>query len=396
MGESPSTLRLIMPEVYLGDTPESQEQRTVDIQKCMNTYGDSALDKPRRALLLVERTALGRTRHGIMLAVDLEEYDFKVGSSSKVRATEKTIEARLPPRVAIRQDAIYELPHILVLVDDPDKTIVEPLVQQAKDGGLAPVYNFDLMKNGGSLKSWEVADKHLTKVIAALEKNYSKQEFTKRYGSDAESKPPMLFGVGDGNHSLASAKAFWNQLKEKGAGMDHPARHALIEINNVHDEGLIFEPIHRLVFDVPDVDACFTHMETFLNDAGEGASFAEKVPEGFSGHVIECFHESKKFFLVEKPSRVLAVATLQAALDSYMKTLGEDTKCEIDFIHGTEAIEANTGKTHPQNVGFTVPAMDKNHLFKTVVFDGVLPRKTFSMGEADEKRFYCELRKITQ
>eukprot|EP00400_MALV-I_sp_L67-5_P000363 gene364-684_t len=401
VGGSPSTLRLMMPEVYLNDSDEHQEARKADIKSCMDFYGQSVLDKPLNAPLLVKRTALGRTRHGLMMAIDLEEYDFKVGSSSKVRATEKTIEARLPPRVAIREEATFELPHILVLVDDPEKSIIEPLVKKAQDGVLKAKYNFDLMKNGGNLASWEVSEKDLEKVVTALEKNYSKESFVKRYGDAAKDKAPMLFGVGDGNHSLASAKAFWEKMKSKGASADHPARYAMVEINNVHDDGLIFEPIHRLVFNV-GADHLVGYMLEFWNDAGEEAdifSDESKVPKDTNGHtILYKILGVTKYIFVKKPSRVLPVATLQAALDYAMTKLENSPKAEIDFIHGTDAIDKHCEERNDDctiNEGFIVPGMDKNDLFKTVVFDGVLPRKTFSMGEADEKRFYCELRKIT-
>eukprot|EP00398_MALV-I-01_sp_L67-1_P000740 gene740-311_t len=397
VGKHPSTFNLMLPEVFLNDTKPEMERRRSSITLSMEDYSTGDVLAPAiDELVLVERTCMGRTRYGIMICVDLEAYDYNAGSTALVRASERTIQDRLPPRVEIRREAVYELPHVLVLVDDPDKTIVEPLVQKAKAGDFDTIYDFDLMKNGGHLKSWKVPDECLESFTQTLEDNYSKENFVKRYGEEAASKVPMLFAVGDGNHSLASAKAFWEQLKKQGADPEtHPARYALVEINNIHDEGLVFEPIHRLLFDVPDMSAFLDHLVNFLNQEGSSASVVDSIPEGYEGHTVEIHYaDQHKWLLVDKPIRVLAVATLQAAVDDYLSAFGNeaDNKPEIDFIHGTEAIEQHIGKgDKASNIFLTVPGMAKSHLFKTVVFDGVLPRKTFSMGETDEKRHYCEV-----
>ncbi len=393
VGELPSTLNLILPEVYLEKSGEAE--RIQSIQESMRKYLQEGILQPHDGLIYVERAAGGKTRRGIVLGLDLERYDYNKGSTSLIRATEGTIVERLPPRMKIRQVAALELPHILVLIDDPQRTVIEPV--GAAKGKLEQLYDFDLMLGSGHLSGYAVDQKMETQVIKALRGLVKPETFSARYGVGAD-RPLLLFAMGDGNHSLATAKAVWEKMKPK-VGLDHPARYALVEIENVHDEGLEFEPIHRVVFGlkrdpllamrqfyeggidylpVGDVE------EMILRVDGAGG------PQQLIGLVGG--GEGKTFGVVEvaQPSSNLPVGTLQAFLDPFLKEGGAD---KVDYVHGEEVV-VELGALSG-NAGFYVPGMPKSDLFKTVILDGVLPRKTFSMGEAKEKRFYMECRKIT-
>ncbi len=392
VGEAPSTLNLILPEVYLEKPGEAE--RVLKIQGSMRRYLDEGILQPRDGLVYVERTAFGKTRKGILLCLDLDRYDFTKGSTSLIRATEGTIIERLPPRMKIRQGAPLELPHILVLIDDPERTVFDPL-GNAKDE-LPKLYDFELMLGSGHLRGYAVPDKQEQQVIQALRDLAQPDAFAAKYGID-KSKPVLLFAIGDGNHSLATAKAVWEKMKPQ-VGMEHPARYALVEIENVHDEGLEFEPIHRVLFSVKkDIYASLkqhfgknVHIKRVRN-AKKMIEMVDKAKGPGQTIGIICSDGKPEYGLVEieKPALNLPVGTLQSFLDLFMKDGGAE---KIDYVHGEEVV-CSLG-TQPGNVGFYVPGMDKSDLFKTVILDGALPRKTFSMGEAKEKRFYMEARKI--
>ncbi len=392
--DNPSTLRLIFPEAYLES--ESEEQKTLrikNINDSMTTYlNNNLLCEHNNSMILVERTfKSGLKRHGLMLALDLERYDFSKGSQSLIRATEGTILDRLPPRIRIRENAQLESPHIMVLIDDADKTVIEPLVE--KSDTLTQVYSFDLMKQSGSIKGWKVCEESFIEDAAnALYKLADKENFKSRYNLDND-YDVLLFAVGDGNHSLATAKACWENIKKTSSPEEianHPARYALVEIVNVHDSGLVFEPIHRVVFNV-DSNNLIDSFITYYKKMGCNAHVvfdAEKVSK--SGHAIKFVNSEKcGYLIVENPIYNLDVGTLQSFLDDYLKN---NSQISIDYVHGEDVTE-KLGK-QPGNIGFFLSNMDKNELFKTVILDGALPRKTFSMGEASEKRFYLEARKI--
>ena len=371
IGDAPSTLDLILPEAYLGSPDEPE--RIAAIKANMKEY-------------LVERTANGNTRHGLVMALDLEEYDYSKGSGTLIRATEGTIVSRIPPRLKIREGAAVELPHILVLIDDPERTVIEPLVKKAEE--LPCLYDTDLMLGGGHISGRLVAGEgDVENVLAALTKLADKDAFEKKYGDH----PVLLFAMGDGNHSLATAKANWEKIKAalpEDERADHPARYALIELNNVHDEGIIFEPIHRVVFGVNGkilIDA----LEKKLAEQNESVQVLPVASEAVGGekHIIPFFYEGVEgTFVVNGPAVQLAVGTLQNAIDAVLKDLGG----EVDYIHGDDVVKDLSKK--PNTVGFLLPTMQKGELFSTVVYDGALPRKTFSMGEAAEKRYYLEAR----
>jgi len=381
VGDSPSTLRLIYPEVYLGE--DAPERRIEAIRQKMEEYVDQGTITPRDGMVYLERAIEGKTRRGIVLCVDLDCYDFTKGSESLIRATEGTIVERLPPRVKIRKGARLELPHIMVLVDDPDNTVIGQLTA-ARDQ-LTKLYDFDLMMKSGHLGGYLVDDQGLEKkVVAALEALADPATFQQKYGF-AEPRPVLLYAMGDGNHSLATAKAIWEELKQEGGEgvMNDPRRHALVELVNVHDEALVFEPIHRVVFGLKDERAPLEAMqrhygdrysETQVSSPEELMDQVRSAPEGV--HRIGASLTAGPVVLeVRDPDQNLAVGTLQTVLDEFMKT-GQAS--EIDYVHGLEATIKVGGKAG--NVGFVLPAMDKHELFKSVILDGALPRKTFSMG----------------
>lgn len=389
-GESPSTLNLTLPEVFLGKPGEAE--RIQQIQANMRDYLDQGLLEPHEGLIYLERTVAGKTRKGLILALDLEQYDYNKGSRSLIRATEGTIVERLPPRMKIREGAPLELPHILVLIDDPLRSVIEPLGQAKSQ--LTKLYDFDLMMGSGHLEGYQVDCPDLeAQVIAALQKLADPQVFAKKYGVDP-SESVLLFAMGDGNHSLATAKAIWEKMKSS-VGMDHPARYALVEIENVHDEGLAFEPIHRVLFGL-NGDICDALGRYFgkdfeyipCDDCVEMLDKIEHAPIGI--HAFGMTQEHRYAVIaIRNPASNLAVGTLQPFLDDLVKTGQADS---IDYVHGNCVICRLTAQ--PGNVGFFLPNMAKSDLFKTVILDGALPRKTFSMGEAHEKRFYVESRRI--
>jgi hypothetical protein len=397
VGDAPSTLRITLPEVYLEN--EDVESRIRSIKETMTRYLDEGLFEPFEGIVLVERTVAGKTRHGLMLALDLEHYDYSKGSTSLIRATEGTILERIPPRVRIRSGAPLELPHILVLIDDPQGTVIEPLV--AERSRLRRLYDFELMLGSGHLTGYGVEDAaRQQQVLHALRNLGDPKAWPHRYGEFLD-VPPLVYAMGDGNHSLATAKAIWEQIKVDAGGADkldpnHPARFALVEVENIHDEGLEFEPIFRVLFDVkqdlraaldafyPDryklvPVASFDAMKTLVDEDKPGGPQAIGLigPEG-------C-----EVLYVSQPPSNLPVGTLQVFLDAWLK---EDGFNKIDYVHGEDVVERLGSQ--PGNLGFYLPAIDKHSFFKTVILDGALPRKTFSMGEAKEKRFYMEARRI--
>ncbi len=391
VGEAPSTLRLVLPEIYLENA--DVEARIGKIQQTMRRYLDEGVFEARQGMIYVERTAAGKTRKGIMLALDLEQYDYTKGSQSLIRATEGTIIERLPPRMKIRRGAALELPHILVLIDDPGQTVIEPLADKKRY--LPKLYDFDLMLDSGHLCGYAVNDPDLEeKVIYALRQLADPQIFAEKYGLKS-AQPILLFAMGDGNHSLATAKAIWEEMKPK-VGLDHPARYALVEVENVHDTGLEFKPIHRILFGIKKdlyqaLEAEFGENYTY-HAVSSKEEMVQWVNRGDpSGQLIGILGGGRDFGVIRitNPSSNLPVGTIQPFLDGFLKNGGAE---KIDYVHGEEVI-LRLG-LQSNNAGIYLAGMAKSDLFKTVILDGALPRKTFSMGEAKEKRFYMEARRI--
>jgi hypothetical protein len=393
VGDAPSTLNLTFPEVYL-EKPGGDE-RIQNVQATMRKYMDEGILQPHDGLVYVERTVAGKTRKGIVLCLDLEAYDYTRGSSSLIRATEGTIVDRLPPRIKIREGAALELPHILVLIDDPHRTVIEPL--SAAKSKFEKLYDFDLMLESGHLAGYAVDQEFEDQVVEALRGLANPETFAAKYGIGKD-RPVLLFAMGDGNHSLATAKAIWEKMKPQ-VGMDHPSRYALVEIENIHDEGLGVEPIHRVLFGLKkdlfaELEKTFRANLTYkpVTSADEmvkavDSATGEKQAIGLVGG-----GRSRAFGVVEiaNASSNLPVGTIQSFLDVFLKEGGAE---KIDYVHGND-VTVNLG-SQPNNAGFYLPGMSKSDLFKTVILDGALPRKTFSMGEAHEKRFYMEARKIS-
>jgi hypothetical protein len=390
VGEAPSTYNLVLPEVFLGKSEEDEHLQV--IRNKMDAYLSKGIFQEQTGLVLVERTVGGKTRHGLVLALDLEQYDYTAGSQSLIRATEGTIVDRLPPRIRIREKALLEIPHILVLIDDPKRTVIEPMISLKES--LSPLYDIELMLGSGHLRGFLIDQLDLEKqAMKSLNMLSNPTTFREKYGVGQE-EDVILFAMGDGNHSLATAKAIWEKIKIK-VGMDHPARYALVEIENVHDEGLEFEPIHRVLFHLKE--DFHTAVQNFFGDGVRLESvyteseLADKV-EGQSGKEQRIGIISADGFQVmylSNPPSNLPVGSIQKFLDEWLNKGGAE---EIDYVHGQETtIELGI---QPGNLGIFLPGMDKSDLFKTVILDGALPRKTFSMGEAFEKRFYVESRKI--
>ena len=378
VGDSPSTLSLILPELYLEQN--GVEQRIGDIHSSMEKYlSEGIFTEHKDAMIYVERTqSNGILRQGIVGAIDLEKYDFSKGSTSEVRATEATVIERIPPRIKVRQGAPLELPHIMILIDDPDKTVIEPIAGEISDAD--KLYDFDLMQNGGSIKGYLLGSKVQESIDKALCALADPEAFREKYG--LEDTPVLLYAMGDGNHSLATAKEFYEQLKKANPDKDlsnHPARYALAEIVNLHSNALQFEAIHRIVTDV-NVTELLTDLSEKLALSSE--SGVQKITIVENGIHRDTY--------INKPLSKLAVGSLQSALDEILSDIGG----KVDYIHGTDVVDALSKKEN--SIGFILPDMAKSELFPTVIADGALPRKTFSMGHAEDKRFYIEARRITE
>lgn len=397
-----SALNLILPEVYLGD--EDKKERIAEIRRTMKKYIENGVFAPsKKGFVYVERTtAFGRTRKGLVSLIDLETYEWKPFSKANIRATEATIVERIPPRMEIRKGAALEMPHIMLLVNDKACSLVEgcsKILKNEKNGAeKIPLYEGPLMNNGGSIKGWlletEAELAHVSENI-----NRIAEENAQADGST------FLFAVGDGNHSLATAKAVWDEykagLKANGANDSDlkkcPVRYALVEIVNLYDSGLTFEPIHRVLFDAePDVllDFLVKKMEGSVKEISTRAELENLVKTSHADFGFSFLKDGKeKYVLLHTEISGLAVAGLQPVLDEFINTQnGSGKKIEIDYIHGTEEI-LDLGKK-ADSVGILLPPIAKDSFFDTIGGGGPLPRKSFSMGEADEKRFYLECRKL--
>jgi len=379
IGGLPSTYNLVFPEIYL-KTADFDETIS-NINRSMASYiSDNLFEEHKSTYIYTERTLRnGSVRKGIIGAIDLEDYDYNVGSQTAVRATEGTVLDRIPPRVQIRQNAPLEFPHVMLLIDDESKSIIEALGD--KKASFKPAYDFDMMQNSGSIKGYFLPENEIAKIDASLEKMADKEVFSKHY--DVNDKGVLLFAVGDGNHSLATAKKCYMNLKNsigEEKAMAHPARYALAEVVNLHDTSLDFEAIHRVVFDV-DANDFYDSLAKYYKLSDSPTDNSQQIDVVISGTI--------KTVYITNPTLNLAVGSLQEFIDEYLSTHSG----EVDYIHGEDVV-VKLSKEHLNSIGFILPSMDKNDLFKTVILDGALPRKTFSMGEACDKRFYLEGRKI--
>lgn len=392
VGDAPSTLRLTLPEIWLEET--DAPERIKAISRTMEEYQTNGLLRPTApGMMLVRRQMEGVTapRWGLVMAVDLEAYDYREGSNSPIRPTERTVPQRIPARLAVREAATLELPHILLLIDDPQRSVIEPVVAIRDE--LEKAYDTPLMLGGGQLTGWFIPEGPLPdKIQQALETLAAPERLRERYGAPADA-PALQFATGDGNHSMAAARARWEQIRETltpQQRLEHPARWALAEVVNLQDESLEIEPIHRLVAGV--------NPQTVLQDAvnyfaaqGAQAQLLEQAPEKEDPWAVRWVAGEKTGWLCIQPNGrwALPVAALQAFLDD---RLPHWQGAKPDYIHGEETLCNLCAGA--QSIGFVLPEFRKEDLFRGVVLDGVLPRKTFSMGRAQDKRYYMEARRI--
>lgn len=370
VGDAPSTLKLIYPEAFLSEG----DARIDAINSEMARYLDEGVIQPRiHGFILTERECEYGARVGLIAPVDLEAYDFSVGSRSPIRATEGTILERIPPRVRIRRGAPIELPHIMMLLDDALRTVIEPLYEMRES--LSKVYDFELMQGGGHIRGWAVEGEAVEFVLGAM------KELRERCGD-------IFIAVGDGNHSLATARQCWLDMRDSltpEQREQHPARYALCELVNLHSEALVFEPVHRVLFGA-DMGQVLRDFSAWCERGGMRMERGARA-----GHVFRFVNgRSDMIVTVSDPRHAIDVGTLQSFLDEWVKLHPE---VSMDFVHGEQALRELAARE--DCCGILLQPMNKANLFPAVEQGGALPRKTFSMGEAHEKRFYLECRRIT-
>ncbi|WP_147634211.1 DUF1015 domain-containing protein [Treponema pectinovorum] len=384
----PSTLNLIFPEVYLSSG--DGEERIKNIKEKMHAYiKDGVFEEEQSECIYLERkTAYGRTRRGLVLCVDLDKYEWKPFSKAPIRATEATVPERIPPRMKIRNNAALELPHIMLLANDKENLLIGGAEKLAKK--TSPVYDGPLMQDSGSITGWALKGKEAESLLEDAISSLAQS------GTDKDGNT-FLFAVGDGNHSLATAKAVWEENKQN-LPKDSPVRYALVEVVNIYDTGLTFEPIHRVLFDL-ESDEVLDYIAKKLDgkiiekqdEQSLEDSVAEKNTEGAIYGFIFTKNDKTSFKMLQTSIKTLAISALQPILDEYMTKKGAD-KTQIDYIHGTKET-VNLGKID-KNIAILLPPIEKDSFFLTINENGPLPRKSFSMGEASEKRFYVESRRL--
>ncbi len=381
VGDAPSARKMILPEAFLssGHIVEDSEKAHRTMEEYLN---QGIFRRCPDALIYVERwLSNGKLRRGIVGGVDLEQYDYRGEDLTLIRATEGTVLSRIPPRMAVRRGAALELSHVMLLVDDPEQRIIEHLTYETEDMEL--LYDFDLMEEGGHITGYLLTEEQKEDVRELLADLEDPERFESMYDAP-KGAPPMLFAVGDGNHSLATAKAVYQERKEQHPEQDwstHPCRWAMVELNNLHDESLEFEAIHRVFFHT-DPKALLRELMDYYPDTYEGAG---------EGHVIHYVWEQwEGDITIPESNTQLAVGALQGFLDYYLSRHAGDGY--VDYVHG-EDVARELG-TQKGNIAFLLQPMAKEQLFRGVIHDGALPRKTFSMGSACDKRFYLEAREI--
>ena len=383
VADSPSTFRITFPEVYL--EKEGKKERIRNIVKTMEDYiEEGVFTEYKDSFILVKRTCDGKSRYGLMAALDLDQYDYSKDSRSLIRATEGTILERIPPRKEIRKDAPLELPHIMVLISDEKRSVIEPL--KDKMDSLKRIYSTELMKDGGYLEGYLIdSDEDKEMIYQAFESLYSA----------LDKNNPLLFAMGDGNHSLATAKSCWEDMKKwlsEEERKDSKARYAIVEIENIYDEALLFEPIHRVFFNLSMDEfekevlkyakGMTYHREKSIEDMVERINSRDGLVFGLSVN-------NELYSLEVKGSRnFLSASLMQSVIDS----LKERNACQIDYIHGIDVTVRLSNEGN--NIGIILPDVDKSSFFETVIKEGSFPRKTFSIGHANEKRYYMEARRI--
>jgi uncharacterized protein (DUF1015 family) len=386
VGSNPSTVKITFPEVYLGES--GRQERIQNIKNEMQSYINKGIfAPPQEECIYLERTTrYGRIRHGLVVSIDLDTYEWKPFSKALIRATEATIVERIPPRMEIRKEAIIETPHIMLLVNDPNHILVEGIGKRVKKN--KPLYQGELMMNSGSVRGWSVSNEYDIEYFSASLQKIAEAN-TEKDGSI------FLFAVGDGNHSLATAKATWEAYKKSHPGIKNCSmKYALIEIVNIYDTGLTFEPIHRVLFDINSDDLVNHIAENlggkieYLNNFNDLKNRVDNSKSDL-GFIFES-NGKIQFVFMKTDIKELPISQLQPAIDQFLISCNK--KGSIDFIHGADELlrlGSQSGIT-----AIYLPPIDKDSFFATINGKGPLPRKSFSMGEADEKRFYLECRQI--
>ena len=381
----PSTLHIVLPEAYLG-TPQEAE-RLESIRRTMEEYRKSVLTRKVHGYVYVERTQMdGTVRQGLVGAVDLDAYDYAKGSKPAIRPSESTVVERIPPRLKVRRGATLETPHVMMLADDADCTLIEPIGLMKNQ--LPPLYDGELMLGGGHLRGWAVEDPALIAGIdAALAALADSAAFARRWPA-AKGQQPMVLAVGDGNHSLATAKAYWEELKptlSEEQRRTHPARWCLAEVCNVHSPAIEIEPIHRVVFGV-GAKELYAALDAWDQQQGSSTTMSDQRLRLADAH-------GESAVALANPPAPLTVGSVEAFLADFLPAHPGVT---VDYIHGESTALALASDPAKPATAILLPDFAKADLFKGVVLGGVLPRKTFSMGHAEEKRYYIECRKITE
>ena len=385
VGDGPSALQIVLPEVYL--TSADLARRIDRIHKTMNQYAQSVLTRSVDGFIYVERTEQsGRIRQGLVGRVDLEAYSYQRGRLPEVRPSENTVEERLPPRLAVRRGACLETPHVMMLADDPEQTLIEPIA--ARKDSLRKVYEGELMLGGGHIAGWAVEEPALIEqIVSALDALGSQEAFDRKYPAVRGSKP-LTLAVGDGNHSLATAKAYWEELKKTlppEQQKTHPARWCLAEVCNIHSEAIEIEPVHRVLYNAT-LESVLLSLATWSSENMAGLCFGAGSEQHF--RLVSPRDESELSF--ETPTAPLTVGTVDEFIEYHLE---HHPECSVDYVHDEPAVRALCKEGA---VGLLMPPFEKSDLFKGVVMGGVLPRKTFSMGHAEEKRYYIECRRIVE
>lgn len=388
VGEQVSTLHIILPEVYLSNN----NSNSIDvIHSKMLEYEKTVLKRElKNSFIYVQRKMQNnQIREGLVGCVDLEQYSYIKGEICNIRPTEDTVAERIPPRLAVREGASLETSHILMLLDDPDFCIIEPLSQQVSMQ--TPLYNVDLMLDGGNIKGWAIQDETIIQELQAkINALGNKDRFHSLY-ADTQDNPPFTLAVGDGNHSLATAKAFWEELKQTLTSEEqknHPARYCMVELENIRSKAIEIEPIHRVMYHAK-FDDMWQSLQNFISKNGVNIVLEpnEKIEMPFlkvvfDGQVIQ--------FSIQNSKWTIPAEMLEAFFVFYKKT---NPSIEIDYIHGEDTVFK---LSEQQGIGFILPEIEKGDIFRGVAINGTLPRKTFSMGTSNEKRYYMECHKIAK
>lgn len=381
--DHPSTLHIVLPEAYLGT--EREGERLAQIRRTMQTYRDQVLTRQVHGYVYVERTQMdGSIRQGLVGAVDLEAYEYEPGAKPAIRPSESTVVERIPPRLKVRRGALLETPHVMMLADDVDQTLIEPV--GARKETLPLLYDGELMLGGGRLRGWAVEDPALiAQIHEALARLADPEAFARRWPG-AAGQNPMVLAVGDGNHSLATAKAYWEELKPtltEAQRQTHPARWCLAEVCNVHSPAIEIEPIHRVVFGVT-AQELYRDLDRWDKAQGKMAGTSSQT------FLLADSRGEQKVTLCNPPAP-LTVGSIESFLAQWLPQHPDAT---VDYIHGADTARALASRPDQPAAALLLPDFAKADLFRGVVLGGVLPRKTFSMGHAEEKRYYNECRVI--